>query len=159
MEIKIKIADANIGFEDDILKTLGLGSCVAIALYDRAKKIGGLIHYMLPKQIARRDVLNEFKYAETGVPKLIAKMEVVGAKTYRMEAKVVGGANMFAEFIRNQKESVGYRNIQAAKKVLKEFKIPVLAENVGEDYSRSVEFILKTGIVKVTSYKKGEEIL
>lgn len=159
MEIKIKIADANIGFEDDILRTLGLGSCIAIMLYDRAKKVGGLIHYMLPKQIAKRDVLNEFKYAETGVPKLIAKMEVVGAKTYRMEAKIAGGANMFAEFIRNNKESVGYRNIQAAKRILHEFKIPVLAASVGEDYSRSVEFILKTGVVKITSFKKGEELL
>lgn len=159
MEIKIKIADANIGFEDDILKTVGLGSCVAITLYDRAKKIGGLIHYMLPQRIAKRNVLNEFKYSDTGTNRLIQKMEIVGAKTYRMEAKIIGGANMFSEFIRNKKESVGYRNIESARRILKEHKIPIIGTDVGEDYSRTVEFILKTGVVRVTSFKNGEIIL
>lgn len=159
MDIKVKIADANIGFENDVLKTMGLGSCVTITLFDRAKKIGGLIHFMLPYRLANRKILNNYKYCDIGTTRLIEKMEMIGAKTYRMEARIVGGANMFSDFIKNMKESIGYRNIEAAKKILIEKNIPLLGQDVGEDYSRSVEFVINTGIVKVTSYKKGEIIL
>ncbi len=158
MIIKVRMADANIGFENDILITLGLGSCIAITFYDRARKIGGMIHYMLPTKHISKKVINPYKYCDLGVPALIDKMLLVGAKTYRMEAKVFGGANMFADLLNNLGDSIGYRNIQAAKSILKEYRIPLIAEDIGENYSRSVKFDIKTGSVKVNSYKKGEMV-
>lgn len=159
LEIKIRIADANVGFENDILKTIGLGSCVAVMLYDRTKRIGGLLHFMLPKYLKNKKLLNEFKYCDTGMEKLIERMNAVGTKPYRMEARIVGGANMFDNFITDRKQSIGYRNIEASRKYLQHMKIPIVADDTGGNYSRSVEFILKTGIVKVSSYRKGELIL
>ena len=156
MIINIRIADANIAFEEDVLKTIGLGSCVAVTLFDREKKIGGMIHFMLPSKVFSKAFFNPYKYCDTGLSNLIMEMEQLGSKKYRMEAKLVGGANMFSVFIKNIEESIGYRNIEMAKKVLRENRIPVLAEDTGSDYSRSVEFTVKTGLIKVSSYKNGE---
>jgi chemotaxis protein CheD len=154
--INIRIADANVAFEEDVLKTIGLGSCVAVTLFDREKKIGGMIHFMLPSKVFSKAFFNPYKYCDTGLSNLIMEMEQLGARKYRMEAKVVGGANMFSIFIKNVEESIGYRNIEMAKKMLRENRIPVTAEDTGSDYSRSVEFTIKTGKIKVTSYKLGE---
>ncbi|MGE3062394.1 MAG: chemotaxis protein CheD [bacterium] len=138
------------------MKTIGLGSCVAVTLYDREKKIGGMIHFMLPSKIFSKTFFNPYKYCDTGLTNLIMEMEQLGARKYRIEAKLVGGANMFSLFIKNIEESIGYRNIEMAKKILRENRIPVIAEDTGSDYSRSVELTVKTGIIKVTSYKNGE---
>lgn len=156
MIINIKIADANIGFEEDILKTIGLGSCVALTLFDREKKIGGMIHYMLPSRTYSNVVFNPYKYCDSGLPNLILEMEQLGAKKYRMESKIVGGANMFSTFIKSVEDSIGYRNVEMARKMLKELRIPIVAEDVGSDYSRSVEFTVKNGIIRVISFKNGE---
>lgn len=156
MIINIKIADANIGFEEDVLKTIGLGSCVAITLYDREKKLGGMIHFMLPTKSFSTVIFNPYKYCDTGLPNLILEMEQLGSKKYRMEAKLVGGANMFSTFIKNVEDSIGYRNVIMAKKMLKEFRIPIISEDVGSDYSRSVEFFPKDGRLRVISFKNGE---
>lgn len=158
MQIIVKIADGNIGYEDDALKTIGLGSCVCVSILEREKKMGGMLHFMLPSKIFAKSVLNPYKYCDTGLNSLIAEMEYLGARRYRMEAKIVGGANMFPIFIKNIEDSVGFRNVEMAKKILKEMKIPIIAEDTGNDYSRSVEFIIRQGIIKVTSYKMGETI-
>lgn len=158
MIIKIKIADANIGFEDDALKTVGLGSCCAVTLYDRERKIGGMIHYMLPTRLLSSRMVNPYKYCDTGLKMLIDKMEVVGSRVYRMEAKIVGGANMFSDLQTVNEDSIGYRNVKAAKEMLKEFRIPIIADDTGDNYSRSVELIVKTGIIRVTSFKAGEVV-
>ena len=46
--IKVGMADLNICKEPDCLTTIGLGSCVGIALYDSVTKVTGLAHIMLP---------------------------------------------------------------------------------------------------------------
>ncbi len=56
-QMKVGIADYKIGTSPQKLITLGLGSCVGIALYDKVKKVGGLSHIMLPDSTAfHRDV-------------------------------------------------------------------------------------------------------
>lgn len=158
MLIIVKIADGNIGYDEDTLKTIGLGSCVCVTILEREKKMGGMLHYMLPSRIFSKSMLNPYKYCDTGLNNLVSEMEHLGARRYRMEAKIVGGANMFPVFIKNVEDSVGFRNVEMAKKILKEMKIPILAEDTGNDYSRSVEFVIREGIIKVTSYKMGEVI-
>ncbi len=156
MIIKIKIADANIGFEEDTLKTVGLGSCCAVTLFDRERRIGGMIHYMLPTRLLSSRMVNPYKYCDTGLKMLIDKMEIVGSRAYRMEAKIVGGANMFSDLQKNEEDSIGHRNTKAAKEILREYRIPIIADDTGDNYSRSVELIVKTGLIKVSSFKAGE---
>ena len=46
--IKVGMADLKVCSAPDTLTTLGLGSCVGIALVDPVTKVGGLAHIMLP---------------------------------------------------------------------------------------------------------------
>ena len=46
--IKVGMADLKACKCPDALTTLGLGSCVGVALYDPVTKIGGLLHCIVP---------------------------------------------------------------------------------------------------------------
>ena len=60
--IKVGMADLNICKEPDILTTIGLGSCIGIALYDPTTKISGLAHIMLPDSTQIRNNSNIAKF-------------------------------------------------------------------------------------------------
>ena len=62
-EIRVKVADCAVGRDDQTLITIGLGSCVAIVLYDAAARIGGLAHTLLPDESMARDRSNPAKFA------------------------------------------------------------------------------------------------
>ena len=65
--IKVGMADLNVCKSPDIITTLGLGSCIGIAVYDPVTKIGGLAHIMLPDSTQIRNNLNKAKFADTGI--------------------------------------------------------------------------------------------
>jgi len=112
----VKMADHAIGDENTVLATLGLGSCIGIALYDKFSKVGGLVHIMLPENPGGKKTV---KYADTGIPFLIEEMEAAGAKKRRLSAKIVGGAGMFKSESGDSVMKIGERNIEAVKEVLK----------------------------------------
>ena len=89
--IKVGMADLSTAKEPDILTTLGLGSCVGIALYDPSTKVGGLAHIMLPdsKQIKNNE--NKAKFADTAIEVLVQAMIKKGARKNRIVAKIAGG--------------------------------------------------------------------
>ena len=78
-----------------LLTTLGLGSCVGIALYDRENKIGGLAHIMLPYSNEFKNNSNPLKFADTAVEKLLYKMKEAGSNIEKLTGKIAGGARMF----------------------------------------------------------------
>lgn len=143
--IKVGMADLNICSSPDALTTLGLGSCVGVAVYDPAKKIAGLAHVMLPDSTAIKNNTNKAKFADTGIQILIEKMEAMGAARSRMVAKLAGGAKMFAFNNTSDLVRIGERNIEASKKKLSELRIPVISEDVGLNYGRTVELYSETG--------------
>ena len=72
--IKVGMADLSIAKEPDILTTLGLGSCVGIALYDPSTKVGGLAHIMLPDSTQIKNNENKAKFADTAIKMLLQEM-------------------------------------------------------------------------------------
>lgn len=157
-ELAVKIAEYKIAKNPAIITTHGLGSCLAITIYDAELKIGGLAHIMLPDPDLVRNQNNPAKFASTAVKELIVEMENVGSVRSRMVCKLVGGANMFSKLLSTAKTSysnIGQRNIEQAKIELKKYKIPVVAEDIGADYGRSVEFFTSSGTVIVHSFKAG----
>ena len=64
--IKVGMADLKVGKSPDVLTTLGLGSCVGVAIYDPVTKISGLLHCMLPDSTQFRNNSNKAKYADSG---------------------------------------------------------------------------------------------
>ena len=155
-EIRIKMAEYEIAEPPHVLVTLGLGSCIGLALYDKYTKVSGLIHYMLPESNGKTDPA---KYADTGIPNLIEKMIEVGAKRRNIIAKIVGGAKMFSFGNDSSVMNIGQRNAEAAKEILKKEKIKIIAEDTGENFGRTMRFFTDTGEVKVTSYKRDDLLI
>ncbi len=153
--IRVRMAEYSVGTAPDILITIGLGSCIGIALYDSTTKIGGLVHIMLPEN---RKGLNPAKFADTGIPYLIEKMVEAGANKRNIVAKIAGGAHMFAS-AGDFNIQVGQRNIEAVCNLLDKMNIKLLAQDVGEDYGRTMVFYTDDGKVLIRSYKKGKKFL
>ena len=154
--VKVGMADLNIAQASRILKTTGLGSCVGLTLYDSRLKIGGMAHVMLPSsEIAKEGQLNVAKYADTAVPELIRNMEKLGASVSRMVAKIAGGAQMFAFSSNSDTMRIGPRNVESCKEMLKQFGIPLKAEDTGGNFGRTIEFDCDNGILMIRSVQHG----
>jgi chemotaxis protein CheD len=152
--IKVGMADLKVCKCPDVLTTLGLGSCVGVALYDPVTKISGLLHCMLPDSTQIRNNSNLAKFADTGIDELIRQMEQMGAVRTRLVAKIAGGAQMFAMASANDSLRVGERNAAAAREKLKAYKIKLISEDCGLNYGRTVEFYSETGDYMIKSVGK-----
>ncbi len=159
--IKVGMADLKTCVSPNSVTTLGLGSCVGVAVRDPANKIGGLAHIMLPdSKSIRNGQQNIAKFADTGVEELIKQMEKLGAKRSRMVAKIAGGATMFqVQGTGSIVGQVGDRNVAAVKAKLKELNIPILAEDTGANYGRTVIFYPETGDFCIRAVGKSEAVI
>lgn len=160
MEIRVRVADYAVSADAGAtLATVGLGSCVAIALYDSRTRVGGLAHVLLPDPALSRDQSNPAKFPGTAVPLLVAEMQRLGADPRRLTAKIVGGASMFAALMPSGGINVGERNIAGVRAALAAACVPVIGEDVGSDHGRSVYFHLADGRVDVRSLRKGNRVV
>ncbi len=155
---RVKIADGAVLKGQGVLMTIGLGSCVGIALYDVQDKVGGLAHILLYNSQEfpnRSKPLNPAKFADTAIPWLVQEMEKLGGKRDRLQAKIAGGSQLFM----NQKAggSVGEKNVQMVRQVLRELGIPIAGEDVGGNYGRTLHFFVATGKMIVSTVGKGEK--
>ncbi|MCQ2519331.1 MAG: chemotaxis protein CheD [Lachnospiraceae bacterium] len=157
--IKVGMADLKVCLSPNSITTLGLGSCVGIAIRDPNTKIGGLAHVMLPDSTAIRQNSNIYKFADTGIVELVRLMELEGAKRSRMVAKIAGGAQMFAFQNKTDLVRVGERNVEASKAMLKKLGIPILAADTGENYGRTVIFYPETGDYVIRAVGKPERTI
>ena len=157
--IKVGMADLNICKSPDGLTTLGLGSCVGIALRDPITKVGGLAHIMLPDSTAIKDNTNIPKFADTGIVELVNRIVFAGGSKSRLVAKIAGGAQMFAFQNKSSLIKVGEKNVMAVKKKLEELNIPILAEDTGENYGRTVIFYPETGDCVIRAVGKTEKVI
>ena len=157
--IKVGMADLKTCGGEDAVTTIGLGSCVGIAIRDPIAKIGGLAHIMLPDSTEIRNNSNRPKFADTGIEELVTEIVKKGANRFRLVAKIAGGAQMFAINASNATMRVGERNVQASKKKLSELKIPILAEDTGKTYGRTVVFYPKSGDFIIRAIGMPEKVI
>lgn len=156
--IKVGMADLKICNCPDALTTIGLGSCVGIALYDPIKKVSGLAHIMLPDSTAIKNNSNIAKFADSGIEELLRQMIGAGASRTRIVAKIAGGAKMFAlSSSASSAINIGEQNVSATKKKLSELGIRILAEDCGLNYGRTVEFYSETGVYLVKAVGKEKK--
>ncbi|KUK12377.1 MAG: putative chemoreceptor glutamine deamidase CheD [Moorella sp. 60_41] len=147
-ELKVGIGEWKIARPPQRLITLGLGSCVGIAFFDTRTSLGGLAHIMLPDSRQFQEITNRAKYADLAIPDMLEAMLKQGARRSSLVAKIAGGAQMFASADRRLLNlNIGQRNVEATVGVLKELGIPLLAQDTGGNYGRTM--ILDTGSGKV----------
>lgn len=156
-DVKVGIADLNLVLDPGTIMTIGLGSCIGIALYDRNLKVAGLAHIMLPDSTQFKTTTNTMKFADLAIPILIEKMRTQGCQKRNITAKIAGGASMFNFSDKSIISDIGKRNTEAVKKSLNEHGIPIIAEETGGNKGRTM--ILNASDGKVTLKVVGKGII
>ena len=119
----------------------GLGSCIGLILCDRLTKISAMAHVVLPESTAGSTVEQPGKFAMTAVPFLLEEMTKLGASPAHVYAQIAGGACM----LQLNLADIGAKNIHSIRTVLQEANIPLVAEDVGGNQGRTLQWDLRTG--------------
>jgi chemotaxis protein CheD len=119
----------------DVLISLGLGSCIGLALVDQRRGIAGLAHVMLPEAISGGGPLG--KFADLAVPALIEQTTALGTSRPMLKAVLVGGAQMFA-LGGSGALDIGVRNDTAVRAALAKERIAIVAAETGGSKGRTI---------------------
>jgi chemotaxis protein CheD len=121
----------------EVLLSIGLGSCIGLALVDQRRGVAGLAHVMLPEATAGDAPVG--KFADRAVPVLVARTIARGASRPRLRAVLVGGAQMFAlGGGAGSALDIGVRNESAVRAALAAERIPVVASATGGACGRTI---------------------
>ncbi|MFA9398285.1 MAG: chemotaxis protein CheD [Clostridiaceae bacterium] len=159
MEKKVGIGEYKIAENPDLLIAYGLGSCIGVILYDNVKKIGGLLHIMLPDSTQFNKVENPFKFADLGIPLLLREMEKKGCSQNLLQVKIAGGSSMFNFGDKSLNMDIGTRNYLAVKNKLEQLNITIDKEDVGGSCGRTLMVDTLTGKVTIRTVGKDTKEL
>lgn len=154
---RIGIGEHAVAAEPAVISTSGLGSCVGIGLYDGNGR-GGLAHCMLPSatEAGNDDPEKPAKYVDTGIEVLRDELVEAGATPGRLRAVLAGGSDMLGF---SDGPAVGERNVAAARTVLEERGIPILAAETGGEQGRSLTFETATAQLHVAAADGSTTVL
>lgn len=144
-ELPARMGEWVVGTEDGtVLTCIGLGSCIGLTLLDRRGGVAGLAHVMLPEAPVTGATPGQAgKFADLAVPLLVEAVLAAGAMRHRLEAVLVGGAQMFA-FGTSATQEIGRRNEAAVLTQLKAARIGVTASVTGGEKGRSLRVHVPT---------------
>lgn len=152
----IGIAEYVVARAPEQMCCLGLGSCVAVFLYDPDTKIGGVLHALLPTAPVKKKA--DSKYADSGIKLLYDEMMAKGANRKRVCAKLVGGAQMFPNLNLGIGD-IGAENIREARRALKALGVRVVSEDVQGNKGRSAYYSLETGLVTIRTAFSDDKVI
>lgn len=136
------------------LITVGLGSCVGVAILDVDRQIGGLAHVFLADSGKHNTTDQLGKFADIAVPALVEEVVKCGGRRAQLIAKIAGGAHLFPG-ITGARLNVGKQNVEAVRYHLKRMGVPLVAEDVGGNYGRKL--IVYVGEGRVVVQAIGQE--
>jgi chemotaxis protein CheD len=123
---------------EDVLVSIGLGSCIGLALIDRQRALAGLAHIMLPGNGNGASAnAGDAKFADVAVTRLVAELTALGAQLSQLEAVLVGGAQMFGGGGGSALD-IGSRNEQATRDALGLISVPVRAAATAGNKGRTM---------------------
>lgn len=157
--IRVGIADYKLCKSPDLITTIGLGSCVGIAIYSMESDWCGMVHIMLPSSKEISNNSNLLKFADSGIEITINALKEKGVNINSLCAKIAGGATMFQFTGSPLMESIGTRNVKSVKDTLEQYGITLRAEDTGADYGRTIVFNPITKELLVRSAGKKELLL
>lgn len=142
-ERHVGVAELDVTTDGQTLVTNGVGSCLAVVLYDDDAGIGGLAHPMLPERTSDRGP--DGKYVTSGMEQLLAALAEAGASRRALVAKLAGGACLLS----SRSAGVGHRNAEVARRCLAAADVPIVGTDLGGDRGRIVSLDGASGAVEV----------
>ena len=157
-KIVVGMGDGVVARQPHTVSCLGLGSCVAVVLYDTRQRIGGMAHIMLPVAKGINKLPSPYHCSDTAIDSLLEELSNRGSRRQDIVAKIAGGARMFA-CDNGSQPGIGQQNIASIKSILAMKGIPLVGKDIGGNYGRSIQFHLDSGKVIVKAVgKKAREI-
>lgn len=149
---------------NEVLVAYGLGSCIAVCLYDPVAQVGGMVHALLPSSLDRDGdeggkTSKPAKFVDQGVPILIEELSKLGASRSRLVAQLCGGADVLSMPGGNNAIGIGERNILAAEDALVKANLQIKAQATGGKVGRTVRLYIGSGKVTVRSLGQPEQAL
>jgi chemotaxis protein CheD len=145
---------------NDVLVIYGLGSCVAVCLYDPVAQVGGVLHALLPnRNESSNQTGHPTKFVAEGVPSLVEAMLSLGARSNRLVAHLCGGAQMLTRPEFGDLMNIGKRNVLAAEAALQASGLKIRARTTGGKAGRTVKLYIASGQVTVKTLRQKERIL
>jgi chemotaxis protein CheD len=138
--------------EPAVISTV-LGSSVAVSLYDRKRRTGGMNHFRYPMATERGAATA--LYGNAAVLALLDMMISNGSKLKHLEAQIIGGAYN-PEL---SSEDVGRHSIRVARRILGKRGVRVVSEDAGGSKGRKVVMNTSNGelvVVKVDRLRAGD---
>lgn len=141
--IDVSIGQVKAGRKGSVLRSIAIGSCVAIAAYDSVKKVGGLAHVMLPGRAPEDSDGEKARYAADAIEEILRRITRLGGNTSDIDVCLVGGANV----LRKQDDTICKSNIESAIQLLQEKGITIKAKAIGGTERRRVCLDVTAGCV------------
>ncbi|MDD5435518.1 MAG: chemotaxis protein CheD [Nitrospira sp.] len=156
--IRLGMGEGIVAEPPAIITSTGLGSCVALILYEKEKKIGGMAHIMLPdsKAVSHGPILPPFWFVDTAIHSLLNGILNKGAFLKNIVAKTAGGASMFPNYT-GDSIHIGEQNIESINGILSAMHIPLAGWDTGGNHGRSAEFFLETGRVLIKAIGREDK--
>ncbi len=144
----------------DVLVAYGLGSCVAVSFYDPQRKVGGMLHALLPSAATKNSTPdNPAKFVDLGVPLLLDEVLKLGASRSNIIVRICGGASMLTSPGFKNTLNIGERNVATAKETLSNLGFSIKAEDTGGNSGRTAKLYVATGDMTVRTMGQKERPL
>lgn len=154
--ITVPMGRMDVAHGQEQLRTVGLGSCVAIVIFAPRQQLAALAHCMLPLRDDDQEAVS--KYSDTAVPALVSVLRDRGASA-PFAAALIGGASMFPGVPSDFIHDLAGSTVRAAQTALADASIPIRVEDVGGHVGRSVVVDPSTQRVMVRTIRDGERWL
>lgn len=128
------------------LRSSAIGSCVVVVAFDAVRRLGGMVHVMVPGECMRKDDEDRTRYARDGIETMFAEMIDSGASMDRIQACMVGGGNV----LRRADDTIAEDNINSVLDILTAKNIPIMARSLGGFERRSVSFDIDRSSVLIS---------
>jgi chemotaxis protein CheD len=139
---------------DAVFAVYGVGSCIVLCAHYPDIPAAGVSHILLPKRHSKESNTRDLRYADVAIPELIRRMKKLGASEDTLKVRIAGGANVVKAFA-EERQDIGLRNIQAARKILGDMNIAIISQDVGGIHSRTVRFFVRNGKMVISRNLHG----
>jgi chemotaxis protein CheD len=152
--IDVNTGQVRLGRSNDILRSLAIGSCIAVAAYDYRDGTGAMAHIMLPG-VAPENAMEKTRYAEDAIEEIVGLMNFDYSRKSNIEVCLVGAGNV----LQRRGDTICVENIRSTIEVLERKNIPIRATALGGTERKSIFLDVESGKVTCSIGDGQKELL